>query len=312
MKKSYTFYLWGGVMTATVLLLSGMKYPAPLYSPGELTEKHSKLRCKDCHAPFKRVPSESCSVADCHAGAIGKKAALKDLHGKLREADCLACHTDHKGPKGRITVALVHDKLPAKTRCVDCHSTEGKKAHKDKYGDACKGCHTTENWKAVTFSHERVAASPCGDCHKGPKDQLHAGAGGECRGCHTTKAWKPATLDHDRYFPLDREHNVECGKCHETKSYKAYTCMNCHIHAGRGIIGEHAEEGIRDFGDCLRCHRVYMKGRTYGTDRTGEGESMIDDEHEYRRDNRYRREYDDDEHGRGRGVLKRWFDDDDD
>lgn len=317
MKKSYSFYLKLGALMATAMFLMGLKYPAPLYSPGEIAEKHSKLRCKDCHAPFKRVPSESCSVTDCHAsGKIGQKDAIKDLHKKVQKQDCLICHTDHKGEKGKISKAFDHKELPAKVSCSDCHSREGEKAHKDKYGSQCKSCHTIKNWKAVTFSHDKVSAVPCADCHKGPKDELHISAGQECKGCHTTKAWKPSTYDHAKYFPLDKEHKVGCNKCHDGGIYKKYTCMNCHVHATRGIISEHREEGIRDYGDCLRCHRVYMKGRSYGTDRTGEGESMMDDDdykdRKYDRYNRDDDDDDDDDHNRSRkGLFERWFDDDD-
>ncbi len=52
--------------------------------------------------------------------------------------------------------------------------------------------------------------------------------------------------------------------------------MNCHEHATRGIIREHREEGIRDFGDCLRCHSVYFNGTRYGTEKVRE--SMTDDD----------------------------------
>ena len=399
----YKFYFILGTLMATAMLLYGMKYPAPLYSPGEVTEKHIKLRCSDCHRPFKKVPTESCSITDCHgSGKIGKKDTIKDLHDKLQGKNCLVCHTDHKGLKGNITFAFDHKDLPENARCSDCHMTEGIKAHKDKYGkrcrdchttkawkpasfkhdkvtatacvdchradgikahkgkygDACKGCHTTKDWKAITFSHDRAKATPCDDCHKaagekahpgkygplcgdchntkkwkeitfkhdsakvtskpcvdchkGPKDNLHLSASKDCKGCHTTKAWKPATIDHDKYFPLDKDHMVACNKCHETKDYKVYTCMNCHIHATRGIIKEHREEGIRNYKDCLRCHRVYMKGRSYGTDKTGENESMMDDDdHKYRRNGRDRDDDDDDDdHHDRKGFFKKWFDDD--
>ncbi len=96
MKKNYSFYLFIGALIASQLFLLGLKYPAPLYSPGDLVEKHSKLRCKDCHAPFKKVPSESCSEVKCHPdGKVGEKSAINELHVMLKAQDCLTCHTDH-------------------------------------------------------------------------------------------------------------------------------------------------------------------------------------------------------------------------
>ncbi|MDO8444663.1 MAG: hypothetical protein Q7T53_00925 [Deltaproteobacteria bacterium] len=280
MKKSYSFWLFIGCLLAGQLVLAGMKYPAPLYSTGDLVEAHAKLRCKDCHAPFKLVASESCSVAKCHPeGKIGKKPAVIDLHNRMKGKDCLICHTDHLGQKGKITKGMDHDAFKY-SKCMDCHSGEGDKAHKEKYAGDCSECHNTKKWKEITFNHARVSARLCLDCHnKVPKDDMHEmGAIGSCGDCHGTKAWKPSTYNHDKYFFLDKDHKVTCIKCHDTRSYKKYTCMNCHEHSSRGIIAEHREEGIKgDIGRCLDCHRVNMGGRTYGTDKTGEGEGMGSD-----------------------------------
>lgn len=273
MKKGYSFWLLIGSLLAIQLLLVGMKYPAPLYSPGDVAEAHSKLRCKDCHAPFKKVPSESCSVARCHPdGKIGKKPAITDLHNRMKGKDCLICHTDHKGLKGKITKAVDHEAFSRISKCLECHRTEGDKAHKDKYSGDCSSCHNTKNWKEVAFDHSKVSPKPCVECHKGPKDDMHEmGAIGNCGDCHGTKGWKPSTYNHDKYFSFDKDHKVSCNKCHDTGSYKKYTCLNCHEHSGGKIDREHREEGIRNYGDCLRCHRVNINGRSYGNAKVHEG-----------------------------------------
>lgn len=228
MKRGYGYWLLIGCLLAMQLLLMGMKYPAPLYSPGDVVEAHSKIRCKGCHAPFKRVPSESCSTVQCHPeGKIGKKPAITDLHNRMKGKDCLTCHSEHLGLKGKITKGMDHDAF--------------------------------------------LKGSTCMDCHKGPKDELHLGVSGSCGDCHTTKGWKPSTYNHEKYFFLDRDHKVSCNKCHDTGSYKKYTCMNCHEHSGGKIDREHSEEGIKNYGDCLRCHQVNMGGRSYGTDKVHEG-----------------------------------------
>jgi hypothetical protein len=65
----------------------------------------------------------------------------------------------------------------------------------------------------------------------------------------------PATFDHDRYFRLDRDHNARCATCHVRNDYRRYTCYGCHEHTPANIRGEHIEEGIGDFADCVECHR---------------------------------------------------------
>ena len=275
MKRGYRFWLLIASLLALQLLLLGMRYPAPLYSPGDVVDAHSKLRCKSCHAPFKKVPSESCSRVDCHTeGKIGKKPAVVDLHNKVKGKDCLLCHTDHLGPKGKVTKAFSHTLLDKGVRCLECHSAEYDKAHKDKtatYSEDCASCHNTRNWKEASFDHAKVGAKSCLDCHKGPKDDLHAAATGSCVECHNTKAWKPSTYNHDKYFSLDADHKASCNKCHDSGTYKKYTCLNCHEHSGGKIEREHREEGITNYGDCLRCHSVTIKGRSYGSSKVHEG-----------------------------------------
>ena len=73
--------------------------------------------------------------------------------------------------------------------------------------------------------------------------------------CHTTKAWKPATFDHDKYFVLDGDHNASCVTCHTTAAYKVYTCYGCHEHTVENIRRKHEKEGIREFANCVKCHK---------------------------------------------------------
>jgi len=216
-----------------------------------------------------------------------------DVVTKHSRLGCNDCHAAFRRPPASSCSAS------------NCHEPGkvGKKAaitdlHKKLEGQDCLSCHTEHKGATgkitIAFDHrELLKTQGCADCHKGPKDELHISAGRNCRSCHTTKAWKPSTYDHIKFFPLEKEHKVACNKCHDTSSYKNYTCMNCHAHATRGIIEEHREEGVRNYGDCLRCHRVYMKGRSYGTGKVDD--SMIDDDDDnYRRDGRYRRDNDDD------------------
>lgn len=361
MKKIWTYSLLIAALLALPLIMIGRQYPEPMYSPGKVIEGHSKLLCSSCHSPFKSPQPPSCATAECHeAGKIGDKPAVTDLHIKVEEVNCLGCHSDHMGRTANITSDFDHGKSVHNASCVECHKTDGKKAHEDKYGEGCKTCHTTtdwkdilfshdeaeskkdpacvechsgegdeahkddygrgciechtvKEWKDITFTHDEVEAkkapkcakchlgsgkkahkkdrygdkcalchtvkdwedvtfdhkesttAPCSECHVGPKDDLHYDAMDECDSCHTTKAWKPASLDHLDYFPLETDHKVTCKKCHDARSYKKYTCMNCHIHATKKILKEHRKKRKKGFGDCLRCHRVKMNGRKYGT-----------------------------------------------
>ena len=144
-----------------------------------------------------------------------KKTVKTSFHQDLTEQDCMACHVDHQGPK-----------LTQRSR--------------------------------KPFSHallKLAVREQCQSCHKLPTDSLHRQVTGNCTQCHSQTAWKPATFDHDKYFLLDKDHNTQCETCHLKNDYKRYTCYGCHEHTPAKILAEHQEEGIRDFENCVECHR---------------------------------------------------------
>jgi hypothetical protein len=106
----------------------------------------------------------------------------------------------------------------------------------------------------------------CQACHRAPHDAQHQGFNLPCVQCHQPSGWKPATFDHSRFLQLDGDHRVACVTCHTGRSYQRYTCYGCHEHAPARIKAKHQEEGIRNFDDCVSCHRS-----AHGRPREGEG-----------------------------------------
>jgi hypothetical protein len=43
--------------------------------------------------------------------------------------------------------------------------------------------------------------------------------------------------------------------CHVRNDYSRYTCYGCHEHTPDNIRRKHVEEGIRQFDNCVECHR---------------------------------------------------------
>jgi hypothetical protein len=84
---------------------------------------------------------------------------------------------------------------------------------------------------------------------------LHLQIKGNCAQCHSAQGWKPATFDHERLFALDGDHNARCETCHVNNDYSRYTCYGCHEHTPANVRAEHEEEGIRNFDNCVKCHR---------------------------------------------------------
>lgn len=130
-----------------------------------LQGRHGKIACRDCHKPAKR----------------GFNRGRLKLIGLTKE--CQSCHRDNHA--GQFYEQKIFAKINRKfTRC--------------------ERCHTSENWRADKFIHNRDAAFkldgehryvPCADCHKKTKIAgkvvvRYKPLNGECRSCHEQKPRK--------------------------------------------------------------------------------------------------------------------------
>jgi hypothetical protein len=247
-------------------------YPHLMVSPGALVRGHAELAtdCFACHSPWFGAASARC--AKCHSAPdiglrttkglpLADRTVKRAFHRELIEQDCTACHSDHAGPKltHRSRKPFSHALLRAavRVRCESCHAKPADTIHQE-LGVGCAQCHKAESWKPATFKHALLAdavLARCEGCHKTPVDSLHRQVKGNCKQCHSQDHWKPATFDHDKLFLLDRDHTTECATCHTNDEYSRYTCYGCHEHRQDKVRSEHEEEGIRDFENCVECHR---------------------------------------------------------
>ncbi|MRR50360.1 MAG: class III cytochrome C family protein [Rhodocyclaceae bacterium] len=235
MSKTLKFVLAANLL---VLAILAFVYPHLMVGPGKLIPGHAKLEtdCFACHAPFAGAATERCTT--CHKPEeIGKLTTVGQPILKP------------------LTSTPFHQKL-LKQDCLACHSDHA----------GVKRFHTAGRFNHALLQSD--ARKECQSCHKSPKDSLHQQISGNCSQCHTQEKWVPATFDHDKYFILDRDHNAKCATCHERNDYSRYTCYGCHEHSPEKIRREHIEEGIRDFKNCVECHRsanehdIRMPGRS--------------------------------------------------
>jgi hypothetical protein len=141
-----------------------------------------------------------------------------------------------------MTSTPFHQKLRSED-CIACHSDHAGVKRFRQQG---------------RFDHALLQAGSreaCQDCHQSPTDSLHRQITDSCGRCHGQEKWVPATFDHRQYFELDRDHNDRCVTCHVRNDYSRYTCFGCHEHTPDNIRRKHVKEGIRNYDDCVECHR---------------------------------------------------------
>ena len=289
-----------------VLLLSAVyawRMPGTAVRPGRLLAAHDSLEhhCLACHQPGSGVPASRCTA--CHSmDGIGlarvdggvletPRHSIQGLHQRYADGSCSECHREHTGRLMQQPAAgFTHERLPAELSddCAACHleQTPGDALHRQA-GPSCGFCHTVDSWLPATFDHGLLTrnGADCRSCHleDQPTDDLHKGLdpAADCASCHHTNAWTPAEFDHDRYFRFDRNHPSRCADCHTPgKGYKQYGCMGCHAHSEANIAEEHREEGIRNWKNCVECHRSGDEDEAKGGEggeRRGGGEHEDDD-----------------------------------
>jgi len=201
------------------------RFPHLMVGPGKLIPGHKQLEtdCFACHSPVRGATADRC--ASCH-----------------KPADIGRLTTTGTPVTKPLTSTPFHQKL-IKQDCVACHSD-----HAGVKRTLLQG----------RFNHSLLqieSRMECQSCHRAPADSLHKQISGNCSQCHTQVKWTPASFDHSKHFRLDRDHNVACITCHNGNDYNRYTCYGCHEHTPEKIRREHVEEGIRDFKNCVECHR---------------------------------------------------------
>lgn len=273
MKKGLLF-----LITVIVVALSAI-YPHTWISPGELVQGHQKLNneCTACHSPFQGIEKSKC--ISCHKlDEIGKDNANAILfHDRLKNSACTSCHTEHFGKiQDRSLLKFDHNLLSDddNNNCISCHKAPLTGSHRN-FLSSCTSCHTTNNWKMnKAFNHQMIlpeAQKNCTLCHTAPADNMHKDFGANCLSCHAVNQWKPSSFNHEKYFAFDGNHNSTCTNCHSNNNFKSYSCTNCHEHSGNKLFSEHAEEGITDISNCVRCHRSGNEHDAKGGEGGGEG-----------------------------------------
>lgn len=209
-----------------MILMLGLSDPGradiieKLLMPGEVIEGHAEYEedCAQCHESFEKGAQRNLCL-DCHEDVATDFKEQIGYHGRLPNADtvaCETCHTEHKGPDADIVQfnASTFDHTQTDFELLDKHQSV-----------TCESCHKPDK-------KFRDALSQCIDCHE--DDDNHMGNLGEsCEDCHSEKGWQEVRFDHDETdFPLEGAHQeTNCASCHPDEQYEQIStlCVSCHL-----------------------------------------------------------------------------------
>jgi hypothetical protein len=188
------------VVLVNLVALLGLVLAMPelMISPGKVIDGHADFAgdCFACHTPFLGSPPEKCVA--CHrvdeigrftttGVAIGGERKNVAFHQQLKENDCIACHSDHRGvqafrPIGQFSHGLLAADIA--DQCDTCHTRPGDALHRRIEGD-CDTCHTQQRWQPASFDHDRhfvldwAHDASCDTCHVNNDYAAYT-----CYGCH--------------------------------------------------------------------------------------------------------------------------------
>lgn len=265
----------------------------------KLIGKHNDVACKSCHKTSLTAPIKHNNCSDCHTDYHNKEFAKNNV-----SPECNQCHTNNGFTPSTFTIENhAHAKMPLEgahlatpcfschlksennkqrwtfrnigSKCIDCHTNVHKDLMDAKFipTDDCTACHTTTNWKKVSFDHSKTnfklegehAKQLCSACHykknqNGVSVQQFRGMNMECSSCHNDphvgqfaingktdcskchgfNRWEDSTFDHtNSRFKLKGAHaTVKCEECHKK------------VNNSKGEYIEYKFDNI----ECSKCH----------------------------------------------------------
>jgi hypothetical protein len=188
----------------------GKKFDHNVFS-FELTGKHTRVACVQCHINARALTDFTTTAQDCYSCHY-----QDDAHQGQYGTECSACHT----PSDWEAVNFDHSR--SNFPLTGAHA-----------GVACENCHASGQFSGLS--------TECSTCHEDPV--FHAGMfGSDCGSCHTTGNW---SASYDGPHPAIADEGgsgvnhggASCRDCH-TQTLQAATCTKCHEGNPEGGEGE--------------------------------------------------------------------------
>ena len=274
------------------------------YQSWQASTHSETAECLDCHASpglAGFIEEKARGTEQLVAHFTGNYTVPIRILVRVRNEQCLACHTD-AGSLPDTTIDARHDvHIAAQVACVECHSriVHNRSDQPRVLPLAqCDGCHQKHAAFPMIGVHATLTCSECHvggvyegtqprceSCHRVPAGHLEPFKT-NCGACHAASGWKPARTNHATFLLIGRHAEAACEGCHSGDRFEGTPtlCESCHqvpaqhipgITSGCG--GCHTPEGWRPANfdhsffalqgkhEAVACSKCHADGRYTGT-----------------------------------------------
>lgn len=235
-------------------------------------------------SPQAQSDSEDC--ASCHADIQdiwyeGAHSAARTTHVLEQSMKCLACHPDFTGGQGIRPPAGFASSADGKMKdsnCLACHTTgyDPQTGKSKAYGVTCEACHTPVSGHPDKDISTNTRADLCGRCHSDTRfnwdnwqNSRHYQENMSCVECHDPHS---ASLHNVSVEPAVDKSGL-CLSCHKPDEHMSpysvhgragVTCVKCHLGEKRGVDAFHVVPNHSfkpEIETCSSCHAAALHRR---------------------------------------------------
>ena len=274
------------------------------YQSWEASTHAETAECLDCHASpglAGFIEEKARGAEQLVAHFTGNYPLPIRILVRVRNEQCLACHTETAALPDQTADARHDVHLAAQVACVECHSRlvhNRPDQPKVLPLDQCDSCHQKHADFPMIGTHATLRCTACHagggyegtdprceSCHTVPTGHI-APFKSDCGSCHAASGWKPARTDHSSFALTGQHAQTACSGCHAADRFEGTptTCESCHQVPAKhipgittGCGGCHTPDGWRPAlfdhsffpllgqHETLACAKCHPDGRYLGT-----------------------------------------------
>jgi nitrate/TMAO reductase-like tetraheme cytochrome c subunit len=274
------------------------------YQSWEASTHAETAECLDCHASpglAGFIEEKARGAEQLVAHFTGDYPIPIQILVRVRNEQCLACHSDAAALPDRTIDARHAVHLASQVACVECHSRlvhNYPEQAKVLPLDQCDSCHQKHTSFPMIGTHATLTCTACHvggvyqgtdprceACHSVPAGHLEPFKT-DCGICHAASGWKPARTDHSAFVLVGKHAEASCMGCHAGERFEGTpsTCESCHQVPTEHIPGitsgcgechtpsgwrpanfDHSFFALQGKHETLACAQCHPAGRYAGT-----------------------------------------------